>query len=292
MEKIRKIVKILPFLIYISLFFLYGIYYVIMTSFGYNRIIGESSFTLEYYKTLMFSKEFLENLKYTIKINLLTGGISLFLTIALLYLIYINRNSKYFKNIFKKILEFPVGISYLTGAYALVLLLSRGGILGRNLVKVGIIESIRDFPILINDSYGIGIILGYIWKVVPFMTMMCIPIMADIEKRWRDLGVLYNLNDYNFFKKIVFPMIMPNLALSFFLVLAYLFSAFETPYILGVTYPRTLSVQMYELYREGDVELRGQVMAINVIVTLIALIISFTSYLILKYLTKFKEREW
>lgn len=292
MEKIRKIVKILPFLIYISLFFLYGIYYVIMTSFGYNRIIGESSFTLEYYKTLMFSKEFLENLKYTIKINLLTGGISLFLTIALLYLIYINRNSKYFKNIFKKILEFPVGISYLTGAYALVLLLSRGGILGRNLVKVGIIESIRDFPILINDSYGIGIILGYIWKVVPFMTMMCIPIMADIEKRWRDLGVLYNLNDYNFFKKIVFPMLIPNLALSFFLVLAYLFSAFETPYILGVTYPRTLSVQMYELYREGDVELRGQVMAINVIVTLIALIISFTSYLILKYLTKFKEREW
>lgn len=263
-----------------------------MTSFGYNRIIGESSFTLEYYKTLMFSKEFLENLKYTVKINFLTGGISLFLTIAFLYLVYINRNSKYLKNIFKKILEFPVGISYLTGAYALVLLLSRGGILGKNLVKVGIIESIRDFPILINDSYGIGIILGYIWKVVPFMTMMCIPIMADIEKRWRDLGVLYNLNDYNFFKKIVFPMLIPNLALSFFLVLAYLFSAFETPYILGMTYPRTLSVQMYELYREGDVELRGQVMAINVIVTLIALIISFTSYLILKYLTKFKEREW
>lgn len=292
MEKIRKIVKILPFLMYTSLFFLYGIYYVIMTSFGYNRIIGESGFTLEYYKALIFSKEFLENLKYTIKINLLTGGISLFLTIALLYLIYINRNSKYLRGVLKKVLEFPVGISYLTGAYALVLLLSRGGVLGRYLLKFGAIDSIKDFPILINDSYGIGIILGYIWKIVPFMIMMCIPIMIDIERRWKDLGALYNLNDYKFFKKIIFPMIMPNLALSFFLVLAYLFSAFETPYILGVTYPRTLSVQIYELYREGDIELRGQVMAINVIVTLIALIISFISYLIMKYLTKFKEREW
>lgn len=292
MEKIRDLIRILPFLIYISLFFLYGIYYVIIISFGYNRIIGESGFTLEYYKTLIFSREFLENLKYTLKINLLTGGISLFLTIAFLYLIYVNRNSKYLRNILKKILEFPVGISYLTGAYALVLLLSRGGILGRYFVKFGIIESIKDFPILINDRYGIGIIFGYIWKVVPFMVMMCTPMMIDIDRRWKDLGALYNLNDYKFFKKIIFPLIIPNLALSFFLVLAYLFSAFETPYVLGVTYPRTLSVQMYELYREGDIELRGQVMAMNVIVTLIALIISFITYLTMKYLIKFKEREW
>lgn len=274
------------------LFFLYGIYYVIMTSFGYNRIIGKNGFTLEYYRELILSREFLENLRYTVKINFFTGVISLLLTVVFLYLIHINRNSKYLGKAFKKILEFPVGVSYLTGAYALVLLLSRGGVIGSYLVKFGVIESIREFPILINDNYGVGIILGYIWKVVPFMVMMCIPMMADIERKWRDLGILYNLTDYNFFKKIIFPMILPTLSLSFFLVLAYLFSAFETSYILGVTYPRTLSVQMYELYREGDIELRGKVMAINVIVTLIALTISFISYLTMKYLMKFKEREW
>lgn len=292
MEKIRKIIKILPFLIYMSLFFLYGIYYVVMTSFGYNRIIGKNGFTLEYYRELILSREFLENLRYTVKINFFTGVVSLLLAVVFLYLIHINRNSKYLGKVFKKILEFPVGVSYLTGAYALVLLLSRGGVIGSYLVKLGVIESIREFPILINDNYGVGIILGYIWKVVPFMVMMCIPMMVDIERKWRDLGILYNLTDYKFFKKIIFPMILPTLSLSFFLVLAYLFSAFETSYILGVTYPRTLSVQMYELYREGDIELRGKVMAINVIVTLIALTISFISYLTMKYLMKFKEREW
>lgn len=292
MEKIRKIIKILPFLIYVYLFFLYGIYYVVMTSFGYNRIIGKNSFTLEYYRELILSREFLENLRYTVKINFFTGVISLLLAVVFLYLIHINRNSKYLGKFFKKILEFPVGVSYLTGAYALVLLLSRGGVIGSYLVKLGVIESIKEFPILINDNYGVGIILGYIWKVVPFMVMMCIPMMVDIERKWRDLGTLYNLTEYNFFKKIIFPMILPTLSLSFFLVLAYLFSAFETSYILGVTYPRTLSVQMYELYREGDIELRGKVMAINVIVTLIALTISFISYLTMKYLMKFKERKW
>lgn len=263
-----------------------------MTSFGYNRIIGKNGFTLEYYRELILSREFLENLRYTVKINFFTGVISLLLTVVFLYLIHINRNSKYLGKAFKKILEFPVGVSYLTGAYALVLLLSRGGVIGSYLVKFGVIESIREFPILINDNYGVGIILGYIWKVVPFMVMMCIPMLVDIERKWRDLGTLYNLTDYNFFKKIIFPMILPTLSLSFFLVLAYLFSAFETSYILGVTYPRTLAVQMYELYREGDIELRGKVMAINVIVTLIALTISFISYLTMKYLMKFKEREW
>lgn len=292
MKKIRKIIKILPFLIYMYLFFLYGIYYVVMTSFGYNRIIGKNGFTLEYYRELILSREFLENLRYTVKINFFTGVISLLLAVVFLYLIHINRDSKYLGKVFKKILEFPVGVSYLTGAYALVLLLSRGGVIGSYLVKFGVIESIRKFPILINDNYGVGIILGYIWKVVPFMVMMCIPMMVDIERKWRDLGTLYNLTDYKFFKKIIFPMILPTLSLSFFLVLAYLFSAFETSYILGVTYPRTLSVQMYELYREGDIELRGKVMAINVIVTLIALTISFISYLTMKYLMKFKEREW
>lgn len=263
-----------------------------MTSFGYNRIIGKNGFTLEYYRELILSREFLENLRYTVKINFFTGVISLLLAVVFLYLIHINRNSKYLGKAFKKILEFPVGVSYLTGAYALVLLLSRGGVIGSYLVKFGVIESIREFPILINDNYGVGIILGYIWKVVPFMVMMCIPMLVDIERKWRDLGTLYNLTDYKFFKKIIFPMLLPTLSLSFFLVLAYLFSAFETSYILGVTYPRTLSVQMYELYSEGDIELRGKVMAINVIVTLIALTISFISYLTMKYLMKFKEREW
>lgn len=292
MERDRGLICILPFLIYMSLFFLYGIYYVVVTSFGYNRIVELDGFTLKYYKALLFSKEFLENFKYTLKINFLTGGIALILTLLILYLIYINRESRYIGKIFRRGVEFPVGISYLTGAYALVLLLSRGGVLGRYFVKLGVIESTRDFPILVNDSYGVGVIIGYIWKIVPFMVMLCIPVMLDVERRWRDLGKLYNLREYEFFKRIIFPMIIPNLALSFFLVLAYLFSAFETPYVLGVTYPKTLSVQMYELYRDGSMELRGEVMAINVIITFIALTFSTISYLIIRYLTKFRDRKW
>lgn len=276
-----------------SFFFLYGLYYVFMTSIGYNRVLSESYFTLDYYKDVLYSKEFYESLIYTIKINTIASFIAFLLTVIVLFLVFLSKRKGYFyTKFFQKVIEAPVFLPYLVSAYGVLLLLMRRGVIHNFLFKIGLISSIEDFPVLTNDRYGVGIILTYVWKALPFMTMMSLPIVFRIDKKWDSLGKLYNLSNVQFFKKIVFPLVFPTISVSFFMVLTYLFASFETPYILGVTHPRVLSVWVFDSYTKMSLDLRGKIMVMNILISSISLLFGGLMCSALKFFTKFGEREW
>lgn len=293
MERIKKFIYIIPFLLYISFFFLYGLYYVLMTSLGYNRILTKSYFTLDYYRDILSSKEFYNSLIYTVKINTISSFLAFILTIVVVFLVFLSKRKGYFyTKFFQKVIEAPVFVPYLVSAYGILLLLMRRGIINNFLLKIGMISSVNQFPILTNDHNGVGIILTYVWKALPFMTMMSLPTVFRIDRKWDSLGKLYNLNNITFFRKIVFPLIFPTLSISFFIVLTYLFATFETPYILGVTHPRVLSVLVFDTYTKGSLDLRGKIMVMNILISSISLLFGGIMCLALKFFTKFQEREW
>ena len=288
MERIKKFIYIIPFLLYISFFFLYGLYYVLMNSLGYNRILTKS-----YYRDILSSKEFYNSLIYTVKINTISSFLAFILTIVVVFLVFLSKRKGYFyTKFFQKVIEAPVFVPYLVSAYGILLLLMRRGIINNFLLKIGMISSVNQFPILTNDHNGVGIILTYVWKALPFMTMMSLPTVFRIDRKWDSLGKLYNLNNITFFRKIVFPLIFPTLSISFFIVLTYLFAAFETPYILGVTHPRVLSVLVFDTYTKGNLGLRGKIMVMNILISSISLLFGGIMCLALKFFTKFQEREW
>ena len=293
MERIKKFIYIIPFLLYISFFFLYGLYYVLMNSLGYNRILTKSYFTLDYYRDILSSKEFYNSLIYTVKINTISSFLAFILTIVVVFLVFLSKRKGYFyTKFFQKVIEAPVFVPYLVSAYGILLLLMRRGIINNFLLKIGMISSVNQFPILTNDHNGVGIILTYVWKALPFMTMMSLPTVFRIDRKWDSLGKLYNLNNITFFRKIVFPLVFPTLSISFFIVLTYLFAAFETPYILGVTHPRVLSVLVFDTYTKGSLDLRGKIMVMNILISSISLLFGGIMCLALKFFTKFQEREW
>ncbi|MGL5796757.1 MAG: ABC transporter permease [Cetobacterium sp.] len=275
------------------MFFIYGIHYALLTSIGYNRILEKSYFTLDYYSEILISSYFYESLIYTVKINTISLFISYFLTMIILFLIFYSKKEDYFyTRMFQKIVEVPVFISYLVSSYGVLIMFMKRGFLNNFLLEINAIESIDNFPILTNDKFGVGIIITYIWKSLPFMVMMSLPIVFRAEKKWNSLGIIYNLSHFQFFKKIILPLVFPSISISFFIVSAYLFASFETPYILGVSYPKVLSVMVFDMYTKGSLELRGQIMAINILISIISLVFSGILYLSLKKISKFNEREW
>lgn len=293
MEKIKKIICLIPFLLYISVFFIYGLYYVLMTSFGYNRIMEKSCFTLDFYGKVLCSESFYKSLWYTVKLNSVSAFLALILTVLVLYLVFLSRRKGYFYGkFFQKVIEAPVFVPYLVGAYGVLLLLMKRGIINNLLYRFGLINTIDNFPILTNDSNGIGIILTYIWKALPFMTMMTLPIVFRVDKKWDSIGKLYGMSNFSFFKKIVFPLILPTLSVSFFIVLTYLFASFEAPYILGVTYPKVLAVSIFDLYAKSSLDKRGEIMVMNIMISIIGLIFGGITCIALKVFSKFEEREW
>ena len=58
-------------------------------------------------------------------------------------------------------------------------------------LAVGLIESAEAFPLLINDRFGIGIMLAYVWKEIPFITLMLLSVLRS-TLRGRGLAEVIN----------------------------------------------------------------------------------------------------
>ena len=293
LEKDNKIFLLFPFIIYMIFFYFYGIFYGISTSFGYNTIGGISKFSLKNYFEIFNDNNLYTSILFTSRISLISGIISLTLSVAIIYLIYLNLKRKIlFPTFFQKIIEAPLFVPYLVAAYGILILFIQKGVLSTLLINLNIISKYQDFPILTNDRFGTGIIITYVWKTIPFIVMMSLPVVRRIINKWEPLGLLYNMSDFKFFIKIILPLIFPTLIISFFIIFSYFIVAFETPYLLGVTYPKSLSVYIYELYSRGSLSNGGIIMGINLLISIFTLFIGYLAFKILNSLTKYSEKGW
>lgn len=120
---------------------------------------------------------------------------------------------------------------------------------------------------------------------------MVFPNILRINKDWMDVARVFGVGKFYFFRKIVFPLIMPLYISSLFIVFAHILSSFEVPYLLGVTYPRTLSVLAYEKYARNSVSNRDIVLVMNGITILITSFIGIIIYYSNKSLRERTELE-
>lgn len=192
----------MPVILFITLFFVYGFIYGLLQSFGLNKIIGKSEFTLKYYMEVLGSESFLDSLVFTSKMAICSSMLSLLVSIGLLFFLYMNIKGRYFKgNYLKKIIESPLLVPYLVASYLILILLLQNGFISRCLVATGLIESYREFPIITNDEKGIGIMLTYIWKTCPFVVMMSFPVLQRINKKWDSVAYIFGVGKIRFFSK-------------------------------------------------------------------------------------------
>lgn len=237
--------------------------------------------------------EFLNSLVYTAKLSLcsiILVGITSLLGIYTLYLLSTEFNLKRLNKV-KMFFLSPMYIPYLLGGYMISTLVGQSGIISTLCYRLGCIQKMNEFPILINENNGYSIILTYGWKASPFVILMAYSTMIKINHEWLDVAKVYGVNRYHFFKEVVFPIIFPIYVSSLFVVFAHIFASFEVPYLLGVTYPRTLPVLAYEKYARDSIASRGDVMVINSIIILLTASVALIIYKLNKSLGERVELE-
>ncbi|MGL4391929.1 MAG: hypothetical protein ACRCSK_00610, partial [Fusobacteriaceae bacterium] len=236
--------------------------------------------------------DFKVSLFYTIKISLISSLVSFLLSSLVLFLIYtlFISNNNFEKNKFVlRITELPLLVPYLIASYMMIIFLSSRGVLSSILFHLGIIKSFESFPILTNDKNSIGIIITFVWKTSAFIITSCFPFVLQISNKWKDLKKIYNLSDYKFFTSVILKVISPTLLTSFIIIFTFILTAFETPYLLGVTYPKTLSVFAYDIFILMGFEKHGVLMAINFTIFFMTLLLGGLTYLLArKFILKHK----
>lgn len=280
LQKSRPFLLLLPAVGVIVLLFFGGLFDGLMKSLGYFPAIGETQLQVTAYTSLIQSEGFWDSLVLTARIAFLSSVIGALMGGGLaISLFMLNHSTKSaVPQFWHRVFQLPLTIPHLVGGYIIVLLFMQSGFLSKILASAGWIDEITDFPVLVNDPFGWGIILTYAWKEAPFVSIMIYPVLTRIHRAWRDVSRVFGASNWNFIREIVLPALLPAWTIAAFIVFVFTFSAFEVPYLLGVTYPSMLPVYAYQLYTSGTLADRPEALAVNIILAFITILLGLVVY--------------
>ncbi|WP_281864259.1 ABC transporter permease [Planomicrobium okeanokoites] len=279
-RKSKPYLLLLPATGTIVLLFFGGLFDGLLKSLGYFPAIGERQLNLDAYTNLLASDSFWDSLELTVRVaaisSLLAGLLGGLLAIALFLLNQYSEDEN--SRLWHRLFQLPLTIPHLVAGYVIVLLFTQSGVISKLLASVGMIDEMTDFPVLVNDPFGWGIILAYTWKEVPFVLLMVYPVLARIQKSWREVSRVYGAGNWNFIREIALPIMMPSWIIAVFIVFVFTFSAFEIPFLLGVTYPGMLPVYSFQLYTDGSLSDRPEALAVNIILAFMTICLGLATY--------------
>lgn len=249
-------------------------------SFGYFPVIGLTDFTLDYYADILTDSNFFESLWVTFRIAFISTFLSCVLAVAFALILREKfRGSRLMTFLF----QVSIPIPHLVAAAGIVLLVSQSGLLSRVSVALGITHLPRDFPPLVYDRAGIAIILTYLWKEVPFIGIVVLAVLQGVGPQYEELAQTLGANRWQRFRFVLLPLILPGLLSTSIIVFAFIFANYEIPFLLGVKHPQTLPVMAFENYKDPDLALRPQAMAVSVVLAVIAILLLVAYKRLAKY---------
>ncbi|PHS36123.1 MAG: spermidine/putrescine ABC transporter permease [Alkaliphilus sp.] len=282
-KKLKPYLMLLPVMVVMSVFIL-GLISAVLQSFGYIPVFGMSEITLRHYINILESRSFLRALGFGIYISFASSGISVFIGTYVAYLIYRNKKETLWVRTLYKI---PIAVPHAIAALLVFIILTQSGVLSRIFYNLGLIDNLMEFPELIFDRGGIGIIIAYTWKGIPFIMMITLGILKKIDARLVDTALNLGASKKEAWWQVEFPMILPTVLTGFILLFAFSFGAFEVPFLIGPSAPRALPVVAYIQYTSIDLSLRPQAMVINVIISTISLMLVYVYILAFRSIKKY-----
>ncbi|MFD2612299.1 ABC transporter permease subunit [Paenibacillus gansuensis] len=169
------------------------------------------------------------------------------------------------------LLQFNLPVPHVVGAIAMLTLFGQSGLLSRLAYWAGMIRQPSEFPVLVTDSYGMGIVLEYVWKEVPFIAISVLSILKSWTVPYEKQLQLLGAGMWHRWRFVTLPFMLPALTASSIIVFAYSFGSFEVPFVLGSVSRPTLPIWSYQSYLNPDLTHRSEAMAINMVITLISM---------------------
>ncbi len=266
---IKPYLMLSPVLFVVIVIFGGGLILGLIRSLGHQPLLGETNLTLKYYLQVLKNPDFSINFMHTCCVAVISTILSTIIGV-LLSMVLVSKCHK-LKHI-GLIYKLPFVVPHMVAAFMITDFLSQGGLIARLLFHCGIIQGMDQFPILVYDKHGMGIILIYLWKEVPFITLMVFSVMEKINGHLRDAAINLGASSLQVWLKIILPLSWPSIISAAIIVFAYTFGAFEIPYLVGGIYPTTLSVWAFKSHVNADLYRRPEALALSMIIALISLV--------------------
>ena len=266
-------ISLAPALIIILVLLGASLFYAIAESVGYITAIGQTNVSFDAYReTLAFNSEFWVSLGFSLWISVASTLISSAIALALAVWLSERRG-----NMDTLALNWNLAFPHLVWSVALFLFLSQSGLFARWAATLGWIETTDQFPVLVRDRFGIGVILSYIGKEVPFLTIVILSVLRSQAVGYDVIAENLGASRWQRLRYVTIPQVLPAMLAGDLLVFGFIFSSYEVPALLGISYPRALPVLALRFFLDPDLRARSEGMVISLIITLIVTLVAVFS---------------
>lgn len=277
-KKCIPYVLLLPQII-LTVLFVVGLANGLIQSLGIVPAFGLTEPTLQYYQEILTRPDMAESILFSLKIAFVS---SLSATIGGILICGICVVGNYTGSRIQRMIQLPVIVPHVVVALFMINIFSQNGLLARLVYTLGLITDQQEFPVIIYNTEGIGIILAYIWKELPFIVYFVIALMANINGRLGEAAVNLGARKWQAFFRITLPLCKNTIISGFLIIFVFALGAYELPLLLGSTKPKALPILAYQQYIHPDLRNRPYAMALNGIVLLISLICALIYYMLMK----------
>jgi putative spermidine/putrescine transport system permease protein len=256
---------LLPAVSIIAVLFGGGLLLALLQSVGLLGVTTDGTLSLVAYQQALSSGDFWRSLGLSLYIAFTATALSTLLSTGLALLL--QRAGRWASFACQLTLPIP----HLVGIAGILLLLSPSGLLARILFSLGWISSDQDFPLLVNDAANLGVMIHFLWKEIPFMTLILLAVLRGIRPEYGIQARALGANPWQCFWYVTLPLLRPGLISASLLVFGFIFGSFEVPFLLGSTSPKTLPILVYQAFTNVDLEQRAVAIALGLILSLISM---------------------
>jgi putative spermidine/putrescine transport system permease protein len=267
-DRHRIALLLAPALILLGGLFLTGLGLTLLRSFRYMPALGMTEPDLAAYTAIISSPGFLKSLAFSLWIATASTLIAATLALASAMLL---RQTFPGRALISFLFQLNLTVPHIVGAVGILYLFSQSGTFARLAHAAGLIASPAGFPALTHDPYAIGIILLYVWKELPFITLILLASLQSIGEDHEATARTLGATRWQEFRFVLLPLLLPGLLSASALVFAFAFGAYEVPLVLGAHAPKALPVLAWQSFTDTDLSTRPEAMAMAMIIAAIGL---------------------
>lgn len=265
-----------PALLPITLLIGASLLYAIAQSLGMLAITGPSQVSADAYRDLLVgstaaAREFWPALGFSLWVSLASTGLAALGALVVAALLANQRRPTSGTTLL--MLNLNLAFPHLVWAVVLSLVFAQSGLLARIAAALGLIDAPAQFPVIVRDRYGLGIIVHYVSKELPFLLLIMLAVLRTQGSQYDLVAENLGATPWQRVRYVLLPLLFPALGAGAALVFAFIFGAYEVPALLGVRYPRTLAVLALEFFVNPDLNRRAEGMAVSLIISAVTLVV-------------------
>lgn len=256
----KVLLRLSPLLVPFVLLFLGGLGMAVAQSLGFFLPVETTGGPLSAYAALLHP-HFIKSALFSLWVALASTTLSVIIGALLAYGIWQMPHKLSRLSVVYKV---PLILPHISVAFIVLIFWSQSGIFASLAHQFGFISKPAEFPAIIHSGTGIGMILAYILKEVPFVIILTLAVLRRLDPRLIQTATMLGSSPVSTFRNVALPHMKPALHTAGIILFLYGFGAFDIPFLLSESSPGMLSMEVFNLFFRRDLVNRPIAMAILV----------------------------